>query len=124
MLSTRVLTDWENETQALWMNANFQWQLTQHFAIDLERHSPITINFDPVGGFKMYCWVMAKKAEGQRRKLTKAVHRPATYKAHYIEARLVHVGLWNQDQTACVALDPRYNDPLDPRVFSTRSHVQ
>jgi hypothetical protein len=41
MLSTRVLTDWENETQVLWMNADFQWQLTQHFAIDLDRHSPI-----------------------------------------------------------------------------------
>jgi hypothetical protein len=41
MLSTRVLTDWENKPQALWVNADFQWQLTQQFAIDLDRHSPI-----------------------------------------------------------------------------------
>ena len=41
MLSTRVLTDWENKPQALWVNADFQWQLTQRFAIDLDRHSPI-----------------------------------------------------------------------------------
>jgi hypothetical protein len=82
MLSTRVLTDWENKPHALWMNADFQWQLTQHLAIDLDRHSPITIDSDPVGGFKMDCWVIAKKAEGQRRKLTKAVHAGAMFYSH------------------------------------------
>jgi hypothetical protein len=50
-----VLPNWENEPQALRVNADFQWQLTQHFAIDLDRHSPITIDSDPVGGFKMDC---------------------------------------------------------------------
>ena len=94
------------------MNANFQWQFTEYFAINLDGHTPITPNSDRGGGFNMDSRVVAKKAEGQRRKLTKAVHGPATYEAHYMEARLVHVGLWNQDQAACVALDPRYNDPL------------
>jgi hypothetical protein len=50
-----MLPNWENEPQALRVNADFQWQLTQHFAIDLDRHSPITIDSDPVGGFKMDC---------------------------------------------------------------------
>ena len=43
MLSTRVLTDWENKPQALWVNADFQWQLTQQFAIDLDAQSDCTI---------------------------------------------------------------------------------
>jgi len=40
-----MLPNWENEPQALRVNADFQWQLTQHFAIDLDRHSPITNRF-------------------------------------------------------------------------------
>jgi hypothetical protein len=78
----------------------------------LDRHSLITLKSDPIGCVEMDFWVVAKKAEGQRRKLTNSVHEPATYKAHYIEGGLVHVCLWNQDQPACVTLNPRYNDPL------------
>ena len=46
------------------MNADFQWQLTQHFAIDLDRHSAITIDSDPIGCIEMDFWVVVKKAEG------------------------------------------------------------
>jgi hypothetical protein len=60
----QALANWENEPQVLGMNADFQWQFTEYFAINLDGHTPITLNSDRGGGFNMYSRVVAKKAEG------------------------------------------------------------
>lgn len=68
--------------------------------------------------------VVANKAKGYYRELTKAVERAAACKAQHIEERLVQVGLWNQDQTARIVLYPGYNDPLRLSFSSIGPHTQ
>jgi len=59
-----ALPNWDNEPQALGMNAYFQWQCTKCFAINLDGHTPITLNSDRGRGFNMDSRVVAKNAKG------------------------------------------------------------